>query len=96
MRAEKEKVEVAYQFALNQENIINELRQYIDENLTILLRVVQRERAGVVKTYKPASDQLARGADFDDPFAVFALYNSSVTRSTEPPAHEIELADLRE
>jgi hypothetical protein len=50
----------------------------------------------VVKTYKPASDQLAKGADFGDPFAVFALYNSSVTRRTEPSAHEIELADLRE
>ena len=54
--AEKKKVGVCCQCVITQENTINELRQFIEENLIVFLEVVSRERAGITKTYKPVNE----------------------------------------
>ena len=67
----------------NQENIIAELRQFIEEHLTPILQLIEREREGIYKHYRKAHKRDMDDAQKDDPLSMFGYYGKDVSKKKD-------------
>ena len=66
-----------------QEQVISELRQFIEEHLTPMLRIVEREHTGIVERYKKEYGRKLPDAIQNDPFAIFQIYSSMASQNPQ-------------
>ena len=79
-------------YVIEQEQIVNELRTFIEVYLFEMLDFVEREQAGVCQKYLQEVGQVLPEQLEQDPFAIFTLYKSSVSSRKRNGATD----DLRE
>lgn len=65
-----------------QENIISELRQFIEEHLTPILQLIEREREGIYKHYRQKHKREMGDFQKDDPLAMFGYFGKQVSEKT--------------
>ena len=70
----------SFNFIIEQEKIINELRTFIEIFLCEMLDLVEQEQAGVGQRYLQEVGEVLPDTIEKDPFALFTLYKSQVSR----------------
>ena len=72
------KIKEAIAIIQRQEVMITDLRHFIEEHLTPILKVVEREQTNLRLKYKKEYGRPMPHSVASDPFAIFALYSSMI------------------